>query len=147
MRLLLIPHGQEPLLMSARAQAAEPLSSLGGGEGLQSLVLRPVAHDLLQSCLPGRSVLLGNHVVAVGLALACDLLDGNAVGKTDLCLGKATRVGGNDGNPTQLSLSHDDAPSLIPQRRSQEDLDAIPDIVGILRGWLDPSSNDALACL
>ena len=133
--------------MSAGAQVTEPGPSLGGGEGLQSLVLRPVAHDLLKSGLPGGNVLIGNHVVAVGMALACDLLDGDTVGKANLCLGKATGVGRNDRNTAQLSFGHDDTPSLVPQRRSQEDLDAIPDLVGILGGRLDPGKDDRLACL
>lgn len=139
-------HRQEPLLVGTPVQASEPLAGLGGSQRLQSLVLVAVAHDLLESSLPRGNVLLGDHIVAVGLALASDLLDGNAVRKADLGLGKTTGVGRDDRNAAQLGLGHNNAPSLVPQRGSEEDLDAVPDLVGVLGGRLDSGKRGELAC-
>jgi hypothetical protein len=90
--------------------------------------------------LPGGNELLGHDVVAVGVALARDLVDGDAVRQTNLSLGKTACVGRNDRDAAQLGLRDNDAPGLVPQRRSDEQLDAVPDLVRVLGGRLNPKA-------
>ena len=125
--------------MGTRVHAAEPGLGRGDGVLLQILVLPPVGHHFLESHLPGTSFLVGHHVVTIGMTLAGDHVDLEAVGQADLGLCQATGVRGNDGDATQLSLGHNNAPGLMPQRGNQEDLDAVPDFVRVLGGLLNPT--------
>ena len=132
--------------MGTLVQASEPLAGLGGSQRLQSLVLVPVAHELLESSFPRSNVLLGDHIVAVGMALASDLLDRDAVRKTDLGLGETAGVGRDDRDAAQLGLGNDNAPSLVPERWRKKDLDAVPDLIRVPGSRLDPGKGDELAC-
>ncbi len=143
--LLLLHHGQEPLLVGMAVHVIHPLGGRGGGQRLDGLVLLAVRHDLLEGRDPRGQVLVGDHVVAVLVARASDFLDRDAVGQAELGLRKTARVGGDDGNAAELGLGDNDAPSLVPERGSEEDLDAVPDLVRVLGCRLDPEGRKLLA--
>lgn len=132
-------HLQEPLLVSTRVEIVEPLDRGFGGCACNGFVVFFARHQAHDGILPEVDVLLRDDIVAILVLLAGNDVDREAIRKVNLGLLESAGIGSDNGDSAKLGLSDDDAPRLEPDRRCNQNLDAIPNLVGVACGRHDPS--------